>query len=290
MAQAARALPSNAMVPLAQGGLGLCPLDVGGSCILNHPMKMNRELFVGNTPPGTDDQVLHNFLNAAMQRVGLALPNLPTINAGKPVVQTRVSAKFAFAQTRTEVEAANLLNLTGIPFMGAFLRITRPGKYAGVATPHKTWQELTGQATGAPVQPIGGAVVSAALPGAGGGGGAEVFDPNNKIFRELFVGNTLPDWNPDELKDFFNQTLNQVNLFQSGRDPVIKSRICGKFAFVECRTPEDAAYALNLNGIPYLGQELKMTRPSRYPGIVSEYHSMGPYTAMMTAFFVSSAV
>ena len=146
MAQGGTPLPSNAMVPLQQGGLGLCPLDHAGNCIVNHPMKMNRELFVGNTPPGTSDAVLHNFLNAAMTRVGLTLPMLPTINNGQPVIQLRVSSKFAFAQTRTEVEAANLMNLTGIPFMGGFLKITRPGKYAGVVTPAKTWQELTGVA------------------------------------------------------------------------------------------------------------------------------------------------
>lgn len=37
-------------------------------------------------------------------------------------------------------------------------------------------------------------------------------------------------------------------------------RLNSKFAFCVMRNPEEAAKALNLNGIPYLGNVLKMVR------------------------------
>ncbi len=37
--------------------------------------KINRELFVGNTPPGTSEALLREFLNGALKRVGLAAAN-----------------------------------------------------------------------------------------------------------------------------------------------------------------------------------------------------------------------
>jgi hypothetical protein len=37
--------------------------------------KINRELFVANTPPGTSEALLQEFLNRALKRVGLAAAN-----------------------------------------------------------------------------------------------------------------------------------------------------------------------------------------------------------------------
>ena len=42
-----------------------------------------------------------------------------------------------------------------------------------------------------------------------------------------------------------------------------------KFCFIECRTVEDCNNALNLNGIPFMGQNLKIARPSKYAGPVT---------------------
>lgn len=64
------------------------------------------------------------FLNGALRKVNLAL-NVP----GDVITNTRVSDKFAFIQLRSEHETSNALNLSGIPFMGAFLKVSRPGKY-----------------------------------------------------------------------------------------------------------------------------------------------------------------
>lgn len=62
--------------------------------------KINRELFVGNTPPGTSELLLLHFLSAAMKRVNLCQPH------ETPVLGVRVSSKFAFVELST-VEIAN---------------------------------------------------------------------------------------------------------------------------------------------------------------------------------------
>jgi hypothetical protein len=40
----------------------------------------------------------------------------------------------------------------------------------------------------------------------------------------------------------------------------------GKYAFIELRTPREAANALNLNNIPFMGSNLQVTRPSKWQG------------------------
>lgn len=62
--------------------------------------KINRELFVGNTPPGTSELLLLHFVNAAMRRVGLCQPH------ETPVLNCRVNTKFAFIEL-VHTEMAN---------------------------------------------------------------------------------------------------------------------------------------------------------------------------------------
>lgn len=50
----------------------------------------------------------------------------------------------------------------------------------------------------------------------------------------------------------------QVGLNVAPGNPVTSCRLNSKFAFCVMRTPEEAAKALNLNGIPYLGNVLKL--------------------------------
>jgi hypothetical protein len=71
--------------------------------------KINRELFVGNTPPGTSELLLLHFLSAAMRRVNLCEAH------ETPVLGVRVSSKFAFVEMATAELANKLLNLNGIP-------------------------------------------------------------------------------------------------------------------------------------------------------------------------------
>lgn len=181
------------------GGVGLIPIDpLTKIPNLTHPDKTNRELFIGNTGPDVTDQLLMQFLNAAMMKVGLALPKFPEVNGGKPIIQVRVAGKFAFAQTRTEVEAANLLNLNNIPFMGNYLKIIRPSKYSGPHTTSVTWQELTGMVD--PNAPKPGAPTGASS-GDASRTDTRVFAADDKIFREIFIGNTTEDTNEAELME-----------------------------------------------------------------------------------------
>lgn len=50
----------------------------------------------------------------------------------------------------------------------------------------------------------------------------------------------------------------KVGLNQAPGNPVTSCRLNSKFAFCVMRNPEEAAKALNLNGIPYLGNVLKL--------------------------------
>ena len=113
----------------------------------------------------------------------------------------------------------------------------------------KTWQELTGQA----------------LP-------AGVVDPNEeKLNRELFIGNTTPEMTGDMLTDFLGKAMEQVGLTIMPGNPINACRVNGKFAFIELRTVKEAENALNLNNIPYMGAMLRVGRPSKYNGPVTQH-------------------
>ena len=49
-------------------GLGVPPILAAQNAAQD---KVNRELFVGNTPPGTSEMLLIQFLSGAMRRTGL---------------------------------------------------------------------------------------------------------------------------------------------------------------------------------------------------------------------------
>jgi len=201
--------------------------------------KINRELFVGNTPPGTSEILLLQFLNGAMRRVSLC---------GKqetPILNCRVNSKFAFVELVNSEMANKALNLNGIPFLGAVLKVSRPSKYAGPHVPAQTWQQLTGQAL-----PVG-----------------TILDAEQeKINRELFVGNTTPEMTERMLREFLGNAMEQVGLNVMPGNPITSCRVSGKFAFVELRSPEEAANALNLNNIPFMGAQLRVGRPSKWSG------------------------
>lgn len=201
--------------------------------------KINRELFVGNTPPGTTEMLLLQFLNGAMRRTNLCGPN------ESPVTNCRVNQKFAFIELTNPETANKALNLNGIPFLGAVLKVSRPSKYVGPQTEARTWQQLTGQ-----VLPQG-----------------SILDAEQeKINRELFVGNTTPEMTENMLRDFLGNAMEQVGLNTMPGNPINSCRVSGKFSFIELRTPQEAANALNLNNIPFLGAQLRVGRPSKWSG------------------------
>lgn len=201
--------------------------------------KINRELFVGNTPPGTSEMLLLQFMNGAMRRVNLCGPH------ETPILNCRVNTKFAFIELISPEMANRALSLNGIPFLGAILKVSRPSKYAGPPIPTKSWQELTGQA----------------LPA-----GAVLDLEQEKVNRELFVGNTTPEMTEQMLTDFLGNAMEQVGLNITAGNPITACRVSGKFAFIELRTPQEAANALNLNNIPFMGTQLRIGRPSKWNG------------------------
>ena len=218
--------------------------------------KINRELFVGNVPPGTSEALLMQFLNGAMRRVGLCLPD------ATPILNCRTNAKFAFVELASLDDANKALNLNGIPFLGASLRVSRPSKYAGPYVPSQTWQQLTGQPLPPGMVPVPENTPGAALLM----GAVSTTNPEEKLQRELFVGNTTPEMTEVMLRDFLGRAMEQVGLTIYPGNPILACRVSGKFAFVELRSKEEAANALNLNNIPYLGATLRVGRPSKYTG------------------------
>lgn len=144
------------------------------------------------------------------------------------------------------------LNLNGIPFMGSLLKIDRPAKYAGPATPAKTWQELTGQAV-----PAGNFV------------GEVGVNPATKGFREIFIGNTPPDTTAAALSDFIGGALQRMGMARPegtpcAASPIVQVRVNAKFSFVEFRSVEEASNTLNLNGIPFNGCALNIKRSAKH--------------------------
>ena len=199
--------------------------------------KINRELFVGNTPAGTSELLLQHFVNAAMRRSGLCGPY------ESPVINARVNSKFAFVELNSIDMANKCLNLNGVPFLNVQLKICRPSKYIGPVVPAITWFQLTGQDA------------------------SNMFDPElEKLQRELFVGNTTPEMTAQMLQDFLGNAMQQVGLCTAPGNPISTNRVSGKFAFIELRSAIEAANALNLNNIPYLGTALRVGRPSKYNG------------------------
>ena len=143
------------------------------------------------------------------------------------------------------IPTSSPLNLNGIPFLGAILKVSRPSKYAGPHVPTRSWQELTGQA----------------LPT-----GAVLDSEQEKVNRELFVGNTTPEMTEKMLTEFLGNAMEQVGLNVMTGNPITACRVSGKFAFIELRTPQEAANALNLNNIPFMGTQLRVGRPSKWSG------------------------
>jgi splicing factor U2AF subunit len=88
----------------------------------------------------------------------------------------------------------------------------------------------------------------------------------DKVNRELFVGNTPSDISEAVLIEFLNGAMERIKLCERGRKPIIKCRVSGKYAFIECESVEDTNRALNLNGICFRGVSLRISRPSKYVG------------------------
>ena len=88
--------------------------------------KIYREIFVGNTNSDMSEDLLRDLIGSAMIKMGLSHSKLEN-----PVYQVKLTGKFAFLEMRTCIDAANVLNLNGLPCCGNALNITRTKKYDG---------------------------------------------------------------------------------------------------------------------------------------------------------------
>jgi len=206
----------------------------------------DRELFVGNIPSNLDDKLLLHFLNGAMRLANLCQ------KYESPCLSCQVnSGNFAFVELMNADYANKCLNLNGILFLNARIKVGRPKKYSGPFVVAKTWQELMGESL----------TIDTVLD-----------SESEKVNRELFVGNTTPEMTDQMLKDFLGAAMEQVGLSLMDGNPISVCELFGKYAFIELRTPRETTNALNLNNIPFMGSNLQITRPSKWKGPI-ESHS-----------------
>jgi RNA recognition motif-containing protein len=145
----------------------------------------DRELFVGNIPGTIHADFLIDFLNGAM-RFGKLCDWRDT-----PIVSCQINKEggFGFVELTSPELANKCLNLTGILFLNARLKVGRPKKYNGPHAVHKTWQEVVGDELSIDVA---------------------MDSDQEKVNRELFVGNTSPEMTEQLLKDFLGSAMCQV--------------------------------------------------------------------------------
>ena len=118
----------------------------------------------GNISEDSNGEDLKEFLGSIMKEVGLSNSKL----GGNPIVNIRVSPKFAFIELRSVEETSNALNMDGIPYANLELRIKRPEKFPGNPTPSVTWREfleLRNQALGEKKSILGISIDQLARPG-----------------------------------------------------------------------------------------------------------------------------
>jgi len=205
----------------------------------------DRELFVGNIPSDIDDNFLLNFLNGAMRHAKIC-PRHET-----PCLSAQInSGNFAFVEMLNTEYANKCLNLNGVLFLNARIKIGRPKKYTGPFVVTKTWQEMTGDTL----------TIDAVLD-----------SEAEKVNRELFVGNTTPEMTDQMLKDFLGTAMSQVGLSIMDGNPITLCEMFGKYAFIELRTPRETTNALNLNNIEFMKSKLQITRPAKYQGEFEEH-------------------
>lgn len=90
----------------------------------------------------------------------------------------------------------------------------------------------------------------------------------DKIVRELYVGN-IPlglGITPTHLRDFFDLLMTKTGLAREPGSSVLSARLTenSTFGFIELRTPEETDLAMTLNGVPFHGSSLRVSRPKGY--------------------------
>jgi RNA recognition motif-containing protein len=91
-------------------------------------------------------------------------------------------------------------------------------------------------------------------------------EKQDKINRELHIGNTNPALQPAQLQSFLNAAMVQGGLATAPGPSVVTVRCSGKFAFAEFRSIDEANNAMNLLGIILMGRPLKIARSRDFNG------------------------
>ncbi|KZP16641.1 hypothetical protein FIBSPDRAFT_57229 [Athelia psychrophila] len=96
-------------------------------------------------------------------------------------------------------------------------------------------------------------------------------NPNlSRQSRRLYIGSITPDINEQNLADFFNGKMIEMNIGTGGPGNPVLAVQCNyekNYAFVEFRSAEDATAAMAFDGIIFINGPLKIRRPKDYGGI-----------------------
>lgn len=89
--------------------------------------------------------------------------------------------------------------------------------------------------------------------------------------RRLYIGGVPFGATEDAMMEFFNQQMHMAGLATGPGNPVLAVQINldKNFAFLEIRSVDEATSALAFDGINFMGQSLKIRRPSDYKALPS---------------------
>ncbi|KAF8920629.1 hypothetical protein CPB85DRAFT_497186 [Mucidula mucida] len=95
-------------------------------------------------------------------------------------------------------------------------------------------------------------------------------NPNlSRQSRRLYIGSITPDVNEQNLADFFNAKMAEMNLGTATPGNPVLAVQCNyekNYAFVEFRSADDATAAMAFDGIIFINGPLKIRRPKDYGG------------------------
>ncbi|KAM6496933.1 hypothetical protein JOM56_007406 [Amanita muscaria] len=96
-------------------------------------------------------------------------------------------------------------------------------------------------------------------------------NPNlSRQSRRLYIGSITPEVNEQNLADFFNKKMVEMDIGTGGPGNPVLAVQCNyekNYAFVEFRSAEDATAAMAFDGIIFINGPLKIRRPKDYGGI-----------------------
>ncbi|GLB41890.1 putative U2 snRNP auxiliary factor large subunit [Lyophyllum shimeji] len=96
-------------------------------------------------------------------------------------------------------------------------------------------------------------------------------NPNlSRQSRRLYIGSITADVNEQNLAEFFNSKMIEMNIGTGGPGNPVLAVQCNyekNYAFVEFRSAEDATAAMAFDGIIFINGPLKIRRPKDYGGV-----------------------